>query len=550
MSFVCWREGYTKAYFFDDLKAGISVGLIALPLAMAFAIGSGLTPEKGLYTAIVAGFLISLLGGSRVQIGGPTGAFIVIVYGVVQQHGYEGLVIATLLAGVMMILMGLARFGVFLKFIPYPVTVGFTTGIAVSLFSGVIKDFFGLCIDKVPPNFIDKWILYFKTALTCNPWATALALLTLFSIFFLRKINPRLPCVIISVVLAALASLFLGLPVETIQTKFGGIPSALPDLQLPVFSYDKVVAVFPDAIAIALLAAIESLLSAVVADGLTGHRHRSNCELIAQGFANIGSVIFGGIPATGAISRTTANIQLGAKTPVAGMIHALTLLLVMLFLAPIAAKVPLAALAAVLIYVAWNMGEFSHFFAILKGQRSDAFVLVTTFLLTVLIDLTVAVQVGVLLAAMLFVKRMSDSTTVDICQVLLEENAKEFPGKHDSDILFRTDIPKETVVFEINGPFFFAVSDLLNDQWRQTQPTPKTFILRLRKMPSIDASGIKALNDFIAECHSKGVTLLVTEIKPSVFPVLNKGHVISGVGKKHIFSTLDDAINYENAHTS
>ncbi len=544
MSIVCWREGYTRKMFWDDLRAGVTVGLIALPLAIAFAIGSGLTPERGIYTAIFAGFLISLLGGSRVQIGGPTGAFIVIVFDIVQRHGYEGLAIATVLGGAMMILMGLARFGVFLKFIPYPVTIGFTTGIAVAIFSSQIKDFFGLCIETVPADFIEKWTLYIESAFTCNLWSSGLAAATLFLIFFLRWLKPRWPNVIIAIIIATLASMLFDLPIQTIQSKFGGIPSTVPSPGFPTFSLEQVRAVFPDAITIALLGAIESLLSALVADGMTGHRHRSNCELIAQGLANIGSILFGGIPATGAIARTAANIKLGAKTPLAGMIHAITLLLVMLLLAPAAAKIPLPALAAVLIFVAWNMSELDHFFSILKGQRSDALVLITTFLLTVLVDLTVAVQIGVLLAAVLFVKRMSDTTTVNICQILLEENAHEHPGAHDSDLIFRKDVPPDTTVFEINGPFFFGVSDLLNEQWRQMAVMPKIFILRMRKVSAIDASGIKALNDFIAACRQKNITLLLSGIRDPLASLLADTGISAAVGQQHIFPHLDAALGY------
>lgn len=548
MSLVCWREGYRRDTLVNDIIAGITVGLIALPLAMAFAIGSGVTPERGLYTAIFAGFLISLLGGSRVQIGGPTGAFVIIVYDVVQRHGYEGLAIATILAGCMMILMGLARFGVFLKFIPYPVTVGFTTGIALVIFSSQIKDFFGLHIASIPSDFIDKWIEYGKTASTANPWAFAIAGSTLFLIFFLRRLNPKLPSVIIAIIFATLITTLFSLPIETIHSKFGGIPNTLPTPQWLPFSYDQIEAVFPDAIAIALLGAIESLLSAVVADGMTGHRHRSNCELIAQGFANIGSIIFGGIPATGAIARTTTNIQMGAKTPVSGMVHAITLLLLMLLLAPVASKVPLASLAAVLVFVAWNMSELPHFFSILKGQRNDALVLLTAFFLTIFVDLTVAVQIGVIVAAMLFVKRMSDSTTVNICQTLLVENAHEHPDSRDGEIIFRKDVPENTTVFELTGPFFFAVSDILNDQWRQMAKLPKIFILRMRRVSAIDATGIHALKQFSTKCKQHDVVLLLSGVKEPLSSILTKSGVEAAVGKGNIFPHLDNALEYARIH--
>jgi len=544
MSVICWREGYRRELFFDDLRAGISVGLIALPLAMAFAIGSGVDPERGLYTAIFAGFLISLLGGSRVQIGGPTGAFIIIVLDVVIRHGYDGLAIATLLAGVMMILMGLARFGVFLKFIPYPVTVGFTTGIALVIFSSQMKDFFGLCINPVPAKFLDKWTAYAENVMSCTPWASLIAVTTLFLIFFFRRYKPKWPNVIIAIALATIISIIFDLPMDTIQSKFGSIPNSLPMPSFPAFTLEKVRSVFPDAIAIALLGAIESLLSAVVGDGMTGHRHRSNCELVAQGLANIGSVLVGGIPATGAIARTSANIKLGGKTPMAGMVHAVTLLLIMVICAPLVSKVPLASLAAVLIYVAWNMSELPHFYSLLRGPWSDALVLMTTFLLTVLVDLTVAVQVGVVLSAMLFVKRMSDTTNIKICKALVEENAYEYPDAHDSDIIFRKDVPEDTVVFEINGPFFFAVSDLLNEQWQNMTTIPKIFILRMRKVSIIDATGVRALNDFILKCHQHQTVLLLSGVHGRLEELLADTGIEAAAGKDHVFPDLGTALKF------
>lgn len=458
--FLCLKEGYNRKYFLNDLFAGISVGVIALPLAIAFAIGSGVPPERGLFTAIVAGFLISLLGGSRVQIGGPTGAFVIVVYTIIQKHGYDGLAVATIIAGILMILMGIARFGVYLKFIPFPVTTGFTTGIALVIFTSQIKDFFGLQIDNVPPQFLEKCAMFCLQAYTWNKWAFFVASSTLILIFILRRYCPKLPGAIIAVVLATVLGYIFDLPIETIQSKFGEIPRALPTPSFPTISYDLIKNVFPDAITIALLGSIESLLSAVVADGMSGHRHRSNCELVAQGLANIGSIIFGGIPATGAIARTSANIRMGAKTPIAGMIHAGTLLLLMVFLAPLAAKIPLCALSAVLIYVAWNMSELEQFIEILRSQKSEALILLITFLLTVLIDLSVAVQVGVILSAVIFVKKMTDNTSVEVCRILIDENDHETPELKDSEILFRKDIPEDVTVFEINGPFFYSVADL------------------------------------------------------------------------------------------
>lgn len=543
-SFVCFREGYTKAIFFNDLFAGISVGIIAMPLALAFAIASGVAPEKGLFTAIIAGFLISLLGGSRVQIGGPTGAFVVIVYAVVQKHGYEGLAVATLLAAVMILLMGLARFGILLKFIPYPVTTGFTTGIAVVIVTSQIKDFFGLRADHLPPEFFEKCKLYCQIAHTWNLWALFLAMFVLVFIFVMRRYYPKWPGAIIGVIIATVATYIFDLPVETIHSKFGNIPRLLPVPSFPHLSLDLVRTVFPDAITIALLGSIESLLSAIVADGMTGTKHRSNCELVAQGLANMGSIFFGGIPATGAIARTTANIKMGAKTPVAGMIHAVTLLLLMLFLAPLAAKIPLAALAGVLIFVAWNMSELPHFIEILRGQKGDALVMLITFFLTVVIDLTVAVQVGVILAAMIFVKRMTDKTTVDVCRILLKENNHEAPELRDADILFRKDIPADVVVFEIRGPFFYSVADLLDTALDRLDEVPRVFILRVNKTPLIDATGLRALKQFSLKCKKRGIMLLISGVNHSHLHLFKNSELEELVGKDHIFPDVEMALAY------
>jgi len=542
--FLCFKEGYSKKYFFNDLFAGISVGIIALPLALAFAIGSGVAPERGLYTAIVAGFLISLLGGSRVQIGGPTGAFVIVVYTIIQKHGYEGLAVATIIAGILMVLMGIARFGIFLKFIPFPVTTGFTTGIAVVIFTSQIKDFFGLQIDKVPPQFLDKCTMFCMQANTWNKWAFFIASSTLVFIFVLRRYYPKLPGVIIAIISAAALSYLFNLPLETIESKFGDIPRVLPTPSFPSISYDLIKNVFPDAITIALLGAIESLLSAVVADGMTGNRHRSNCELIAQGLANIGSIIFGGIPATGAIARTSANIKMGAKTPVAGMIHAVTLLLLMLLLAPLAAKIPLCTLSAVLMYVAWNMSELGHFIEILKSQKSEALILLITFLLTVLIDLSVAVQVGVILAAVIFVKKMTDNTSVEVCRILIDENDNEAPELRDSEILFRKDIPEDVTIFEINGPFFYSVADLLNETLLRLDKTPKVFILRMRKVPIVDTTGIRALKEFQIKCKQKGITFLLSGVSEKMREKFKETSIESSIGNEHIFSDIDSALLY------
>lgn len=541
-SVICLKEGYSRKLFWGDLFAGMSVGIIALPLAIAFAIASGVAPERGLFTAIIAGFLISALGGSRVQIGGPTGAYVVLVYGVVQRHGYEGLALATLLAGVMLVAMGLTRCGIFLKFIPYPVTTGFTTGIAVLIFFSQLKDLFGLRLEGVPASFLEKCHVLCQAAPTWNGTAIAIGLGTLALISFLRYLSPRLPGAMIVIAIATALVSFLGLPVETISSQFGPIPRILPTPALPIFSTALLKAVFSDAMSIALLGAIESLLSAAVADGLAGTKHRSNIELVAQGIANIGSSLFGGIPATGAIARTTANVRMGGKTPIAGMIHALTLLLLMFFLAPWAGQIPLAALAGVLIFVAWNMSELSHFWDILRGSRGDALLLILTFLLTVLIDLTVAVQVGVGMAALLFLQRMTDKTTVTICQSLVEENEHETAEIHDADILFRDDIPSDVLVFEIRGPFFYTVADLLDEALIRVETTPRVFILRVHRTPLIDATALQALRRFAITCKNRGILFLIADIDTEKRHLFARSGITAVMGQEHLFNRLEQAL--------
>jgi sulfate permease, SulP family len=540
-SFICFREGYTPKLFYSDLFSGICVGIIAIPLALAFAIASGVTPEKGLFTAIVAGFLISALGGSRVQIGGPTGAYVVLLYSIISKFGYSGLALATLIAGIMLILFGLARFGILLKFISFPVTVGFTTGIALVIFSSQIKDFFGLDIGPLPPEFIEKCKVYFHNFHTANLWAFSVALATLVLIFLFRRLAPRLPGAMIAIGLATLVVSVFHLPIETIGSKFGEIPRSLPKPSLPFFSWDLLIAVFPSAITVALLGAIESLLCASIADGMIGAKHRSNCELVAQGLANIGSVIFGGIPATGAIARTTANVKLGGKTPVAGMVHAITILTLMLFFAPYVAKIPLAALSGVLVFVAWNMSELPHFIEILRGQKGDAFALAITFVLTVLMDLTVAVQAGVLLSAIVFLKRMTDRTTLKACQILAEENNDETPKAQDELEEIQETLPKEIAIFEVNGPFFYSVSHLLEEALIQLTPPPQIFILNLHKTPLIDSTGQKALKQFHYKCQQKNIIFLIVGAKPDLF---RKSKLESLIGKNHLFPSTQSALAY------
>jgi SulP family sulfate permease len=555
-SIVCVREGYGRKFFANDLIAGLTVGVIALPLSMALAIASGVGPEKGLYTAIVAGFLISALGGSRVMVGGPTGAFVVIVAGIVAKHGYDGLAIATLMAGAILIIMGLARFGGMIKFIPYPVTTGFTSGIAVLIFSTQMPDFFGLKFSgAVPSDFVPKWIAYARAIGTTNSHTLAIALIGLLIIVSLRRFAPRIPGALVAVVLTSVLVAALhwdtNFGVVTIGSRFGGIPRMLPHPSLPValHSWSDVTAalskgraLIPEATTIAMLAAIESLLCAVVSDGMIGGRHKSNCELIAQGMANIGSIVFGGIPATGAIARTAAGVKAGARTPLSGMIHAMTLLAFMVLLAPLASRIPLAVLASVLVVVAWNMAEIDHFRTLMRAPRSDVAVLLTTFLLTLLADLSVAVGVGMVLAALLFMRRMSEVTNVGAIKREFDETDAPLDDSSDPNALDTRDVPAGVEVYEINGPFFFGVADRLKDTLRGLERPPKVFILRMRRVPAIDASGIHALEEFHLKCSRQHTRLLMAGVHAQPMFALAKYGLTDRVGEENLFESIDDAL--------
>ena len=472
------REGYGLADFRADFVAGLTVAIVALPLAMALGIASGATPDKGLITAVIAGFLISALGGSRVQIGGPTGAFVVVVFNVTQAHGYEGLVVATFMAGIMLVIAGLARLGTWIKYIPAPVVTGFTSGIAVIIFSSQIADLFGLQLTKTPADFIPKWLAYWDARDTMSASAAAMGFGILAFLILQRRFAPRWPGFLIAVFAASVVATALGISIDTIGSRFGEIPRALPMPAIPHISLSRIGDLFPSAFTIAFLAGVESLLSAMIADGMTGRRHRSNCELVAQGVANAISALFGGMPATGAIARTATNIRSGARSPISGMLHAVFLLAFMMLLAPLASYVPLAALAAVLIMVAWNMSEVEHFARLLRAPLGDRLVLIATFGLTVLVDLTVAIQVGVVLASVLFMHRMSDVVTVQHGGKVIDEDADDFQpsaGEHEDQ---RSDLPAGVEVFRLNGPLFFGVASRLADVLGRIGLPPKVFILR------------------------------------------------------------------------
>ena len=531
------REGYTFSHFSKDLTAGVIVGIVALPLAIAFAIASGVKPEQGLYTAIIAGFLISALSGSRVQIGGPTGAFIVIVYGIVQQYGYDGLATATLISGILLIAMGFARLGAVIKFIPYPVTVGFTTGIALIIFAGQIRDFLGLDIATVPSEFIEKWVAYAHHFDSFNPAALVLGVLTIATVQLFPRVTRLVPGSLVAIlVTTALVSLF-NLPVETIGSRFGEVPTSLPKPQLPNISFELIGQMFSPALSIALLAGIESLLSAVVADGMTGRRHRSDMELIAQGVANIFSPIFGGIPATGAIARTATNIKNGGITPISGIIHAITLLLIMLFFGKWAALIPMPTLAGILIVVSYNMSEWHLFVKLFRSPRSDVLVLLATFLLTVLLDLTVAIQVGVVLAALLFMRRMSEVTKVGyVTRQMNDEDAAEEPMEDQSGI------PDGVEIFEVNGPFFFGAAERFKSALGVVHQKPQVLILRMRHVLSIDATGIKALDEVIAKTQREGTHLILSGVHTQPLFALEKIGLVDQIGRENLCENLDSSI--------
>lgn len=539
------REGYSRKQFLNDLTAGVIVGIIALPLAIAFAIASGVKPEQGLYTAIIAGFLISVLSGSRVQIGGPTGAFIVIIYGIVQQYGYDGLMVATFIAGIMIMAMGFARLGVVIQYIPYPVAVGFTTGIALIIFSGQMRDFFGLQMANVPADFVEKWRAYAEHFTSFNVYAVAIALLSLGIIVFWPKVTPRVPGSLLAIIVATVLVQAFNLPVDTIGSRFGEVPNSLPKPHVPDLSWSLFTKMFSPAITIALLAAIESLLSAAVADGMLGTRHRSNMELIAQGVANIVSPIFGGIPATGAIARTAANIKNGGRTPIAGIIHALTLLLIMLFFGKWASLIPMATLAAILIFVAYNMSEWHLFLNIARSSpRSDVAVLFITFLLTVLIDLTVAIQVGVVLAAFLFMRRMAQATQVGfVTNGVIDDEEEEEAALRDPQAIAKREVPEGVEVFEINGPFFFGAAEKFKDALRRVAKPPRVLILRMQHVPAMDATGLRVLEEVCDRARKEGTQIILSGIRRQPLHALRRSPLLEKIGRQNIFRDIDHALN-------
>jgi SulP family sulfate permease len=537
-------KNYTRLQFSKDLMAGLIVGIVALPLAIAFAIASGVSPEKGLYTAVIAGFIISTIGGSRVQIGGPTGAFIVIVYGIVQVHGINGLIIATFMAGIMLVIMGFARLGSVIKFIPHPLIVGFTSGIAVIIFSSQVKDFCGLNMGTVPADFLDKWKVYIQSFRSIHPDAILIATSTVVIVFFWPKVTHKIPGSLIAILVTTAAVHLLDLPIETIGSRFGHIPSSLPTPELPDFDFSTIKNLIQPAFTIALLGGIESLLSAVVADGMIGGNHKSNMELVAQGTANIFSSIFGGIPATGAIARTATNVKNGGRTPVAGIVHAVTLLLIMLFIGKWAALIPMATLAGILMVVAYNMSEWESFVSIAKGSRSDAAVLLTTFLLTVLVDLTVAIEIGMILAVFLFMRKMIQFSDVNA----IKSGLYDIESGKDTEVIASHNIPDHVEVFEITGPLFFGAAYKFKDAMKFIEKPPKILVIRMRQVPIIDATGIKTIREVYRESKHKGTKLILSEVHSGqVMQELKIARLLFAIGKANVTSTLPEAMKRASA---
>ena len=540
-------RNYNKQTFTADLMAGLIVGIVALPLAIAFGIASGVSPEKGIITAIVAGFAISALGGSKVQIGGPTGAFIVIVAGIINQYGIQGLTIATLMAGVFLIGFGLLRLGTIIKYIPYPIIVGFTSGIAVTIFTTQVKDLLGMQMDAVPSDFIEKWIAYFQNLTHIDPWSAGVGLVSVAIIASAPKFSKRIPGSLIAIIVMTVAVLLLKqyagvTSIETIGDRFS-ISSQLPDAVVPELSWETVKGLVAPALTIAILGAIESLLSATVADGVIGDHHNSNTELIGQGVANIVSPIFGGIPATGAIARTMTNINNGGRTPIAGIVHAVVLLLIFLFLMPLAQYIPMACLAGVLVVVSYGMSGWRSFTALMRNPKSDITVLLLTFFLTIIFDLTVAIEVGIVCACLLFMKRMSETTDVKAVydEIDLNEDADMERGN-----LEHLSIPKGVEVYEINGPYFFGAGNKFEDLMGGFGDRPKVRIIRMRKVPFIDSTGLHNLENMCLMSQKEGITVVLSGVNEKVEAVLRRNNFHKLLGQENICNHIDLALARAN----
>ncbi len=529
---------YDRSQLSSDVVAGVIVGIVALPLAIAFAIASGVTPDRGLWTAIVAGLIVSVLGGSRVQIGGPTGAFVVIVYGIVERYGIDGLTVATLMAGVILVVMGLTKLGGTIRYMPHPVITGFTSGIALIILSSQVRDFFGLRMGAVPAAFVPKWTAFAAHAGTTTPYALAIAVLALAILVVWPRVSERVPGPFVALVVTTVVTRIFELPIDTIGSRFGEISASVPHPVMPHLSFEQVTGLVGPAFTIALLAAIESLLSAVVADGMIGGRHRPNMELVAQGVANIVSPLFGGIPATGAIARTATNVKHGGRTPVAGIVHALTLLAITLFAGRWASLIPMATLAAILVIVAYHMSDWRGFVSELRAPKSDVAVLLTTFLLTVLVDLTVAIAVGVSLAALLFIRRMASVTSISLVTADLDDD-----NSSDEDAtLDRKTVPEGVEVFEISGPFFFGAAAAFKDTISQIARKPRILVIRMRHVNALDSSGMRALTEVVRSTRKEGTLVFLAEVHMQPLVALTGSTTLDEIGHDHLFDTLDGAL--------
>lgn len=543
-------KDYSKEKFFADLMAGIIVGIVALPLAIAFGIASGVSPEKGLITAIIGGFIVSFLGGSSVQIGGPTGAFIIIVYGIIQKFGIEGLAVATVIAGVMLLLMGLLKLGTIIKFIPYPIVVGFTSGIALTIFTTQIKDLFGLTMENIPADFISKWIAYAGSFHTVKGWALIIGILSILIIALTPRISKKIPGSLIAIIVLTVVAYFLRnhfgfTGIETIGDRFE-INASLPRPQAFSFSMETINMLLPSAFTIAILGAIESLLSATVADGVTGDRHNSNTELIAQGAANIVVPLFGGIPVTGAIARTMTNINNGGRTPIAGIVHAFVLLLILLFLGPLTKHIPMACLAGVLVIVSYNMSEWRTFRSLMKNPKSDVAVLLTTFLLTVIFDLTIAIEIGLLIAMLFFMRRISETTKISVATDVIDlSNEGEIP--HDEEKLV---LPKGVEVYEIDGPFFFGIANKFDESMKIVSKKPRVRIIRMRKVPFMDSTGLHNLESLYRLSKSEDIQLILSGVNERVHLLLTKSGFAFRIGEENICKNINDALKRTNEFIS
>lgn len=541
---------YNKAKFAADLMAGLIVGIVALPLAIAFGIASGVSPSQGILTAIIGGFIVSALGGSRVQIGGPTGAFIVIIYGIVSDPnlGLSGLMLATMLAGIFLILLGVCHLGTIIKFIPYPIVVGFTSGIAVTIFTTQIKDLFGLTIaDKMPGDFLSKWLVYFQNFDTVDWVTTAVGVLSIVIIALTPKVSKKVPGSLVAIIVMTIGVYFLNtytdMRVLTIGDQFGEIKASIPSLQVPNLSWESVKSLFPTAMVIAVLGAIESLLSATVADGVCGDHHNSNQELIGQGVANLCTPLFGGIPCTGAIARTMTNINNGGRTPVAGIIHAVVLLVIFLVLMPLAAYIPMSCLAGVLVIVSYNMSGWRTFMQLMKNPKSDVIVLFITFLLTVIFDLTIAIEVGLLIACLLFMKRMAESTQIKVIADEIDPNDETDAEVHEEHLR----IPQGVEVYEINGPYFFGIANKFEELMAAMEDHPKVRIIRMRRVPFIDSTGIHNLQNLCEMSHREGTHIVLSGVTPNVYSVLEHNGFCHLLGKDHICPNINVALERASA---